>query len=207
MTLNRGKALSDTGNLHPSELAEYRCDPRRAITETGVICLICGHSFRHLTNTHLQTHGLTSSKYKERFGYNIRRALMIEKSRETHSKNAMKAGLASHIRRRSIFHDVEMKRLGGKRRHSLEESLNRQEHPRRFTKAMFRDQNGRFMAASAVAHVTVPEYGGAAHGELQIMDQRKQDLWLVDNAGLSSNVANFESTGEQSPVMDDTLGP
>ena len=153
MTRKRGRPqrLSDPDRLHPSELAEYRCDPRRAITETGVICLICGRSFRHLTNTHLQTHDLTSREYKQRFGYNLRRALMIEKARETHSENAMKAKLASHIRRRSIFHDVEMKRLGGKRPHSLEELLNRRENPRRFTKAKFRDQNGRFVAAGSGA--------------------------------------------------------
>src|SRR5262245_25226591 len=52
-------------------LDEYRRDPRRAITEDGVVCLVCGACFRHLTNTHLRRHGLTSDQYKRRFGYNM----------------------------------------------------------------------------------------------------------------------------------------
>ena len=59
-----------------------------------MICLICGHSFRHLTNTHLRKHDLTSDEYKQQFGYNMRRALMTATSRRTHTENARKLGLA-----------------------------------------------------------------------------------------------------------------
>src|SRR5262245_17012289 len=90
-----------------STLEECRRDPRKAVTEVGVICLVCGVMFRHLTNTHLRSHGLTSAEYKEQFGYNMRRALMIPSSLQTHSQNAKKAGLASRIRHRAIFEDVE----------------------------------------------------------------------------------------------------
>src|SRR5215813_12671636 len=92
---------------------EYLQDPRRAITEDGVVCLECGRSFRHLTNTHLRTHGLTSGEYKLRFGYNTRRALMIALVRRAHSDNANRSGLAARIRRRPILEDVELRRLGG----------------------------------------------------------------------------------------------
>src|SRR5262245_36924574 len=114
--------------LEFGQLEEYRRDPRRAITETGVFCLICGHSFRHLTNTHLRRHGLTSTEYKQQFGYNIRRALMRPSSRRTHSVNAVKSGLASRIRNRRLLEDLELKRAGGRRAHSLEELLTRRDH-------------------------------------------------------------------------------
>ena len=132
------------------ELEEYRRDPRRAISEGGVFCLICGNSFRHLTNTHLQKHGLTSTEYKRQFGYNTRRALMIPSSRRTHSDNASKSGLALRIRRRPID-DPEIKRAGGRHSHSLEELLTRRDHPRRFSKytVQARDSKGRFARNSA----------------------------------------------------------
>ena len=34
-------------------LEALRQDPRRAIAEDHVVCLVCGAVFRHLTNTHL----------------------------------------------------------------------------------------------------------------------------------------------------------
>jgi len=51
-------------------------DPRRAILDEGIVCLVCGRIFRHPTNTHLAHHGLTSERYKQSFGYNDGRSLM-----------------------------------------------------------------------------------------------------------------------------------
>ena len=51
-------------------------DPRRAIFDEGIVCLVCGRIFRHLTNTRLAHHGLTSEGYKQSFGYNGGRSLM-----------------------------------------------------------------------------------------------------------------------------------
>jgi len=124
---------------------EYLRDPRRAITDDGVVCLECGRSFRHLTNTHLRTHGLTSGEYKLRFGYNTRRALMIAPVRRAHSANASRSGLAARIRRRPILEDAELRRLGGRHTHALEESLTRRD---RLTRGRLtspvRDVRGRF---------------------------------------------------------------
>jgi len=126
-------------------LLAYLQDPRRAISEDGVVCLECGRSFRHLTNTHLRTHGLTSGEYKLRFGYNTRRALMIAPVRRAHSDNASRSGLAARIRRRPILEDAELRRLGGRHPHALEESLTRRE---RLTRPPLtppvRDFRGRF---------------------------------------------------------------
>ena len=97
---------------------EYLRDPRRVISETGVVCLVCGRSFRHLTNTHLRGHDLTSEAYKQRFGYNTRRALMILPVRQTHAHNARESGLAGRIRRRPILENRELKRMGGCRPHA-----------------------------------------------------------------------------------------
>src|SRR5262249_25289655 len=104
----------------PTALHECLSDPRRAITHDGVMCLVCGGSFRRLTNTHLRAHGLTSEEYKQRFGYNVRRALMIPWVRRRHSDNASRSGLAGRIRRRPIVEDIELRRLGGRHPHALE---------------------------------------------------------------------------------------
>src|SRR5262245_53451263 len=133
--------------LSQARLAEFLQDPRRAITELGVVCLVCGHSFRHLTNTHLRAHELTSGEYKQRFGYNTSRALMIAPLRRTHSDNASQSGLAHRIRRRPIVEDVELRRLGGRHPHTLEETLTRRERPpRRVLFPLVRDSRGRFSA-------------------------------------------------------------
>ena len=57
--------------LDSATVSMYLRDPRLAITEAGVVCLVCGRSLRHLTNTHLRRHALTSEEYKRQFGYNI----------------------------------------------------------------------------------------------------------------------------------------
>ena len=138
--------------IAPRPTALYEClsDPRRAITDDGVMCLVCGGSFRHLTNTHLRAHGLTSEEYKQRFGYNVRRALMIPRVRRRHSDNASRSGLAGRIRRRPIVEDIELRRLGGRHPHAHEEVLTRRERPsRRAPVAVGRDRRGRFTAARA----------------------------------------------------------
>ena len=119
------------------------------------MCLECGRSFRHLTNTHLRRHGLTSKTYKRRFGYNLRRALMITPVRRIHADHdadhARTAGLADRIRQRPIVVDVELRRRGGRHPHALEERLTRRE--RRSPGALAslpRDRRGRFIATVAM---------------------------------------------------------
>lgn len=142
---------ASVAGLHPAPLEttplEYLRDPRRAITETGIVCLVCGRAFRHLTNTHLRAHGLTSGEYKQRFGYNVRRALMILPVRRAHADNARKSGLAGRIRRNPIFEGIELRRLGGRRPHTLEEGLTRRETRRRSPFTALRDSRGRFTTA------------------------------------------------------------
>jgi predicted transcriptional regulator len=146
MDVIRKDLQEETVPLDQGALMEYRKDPRRAITETGVVCLECGRSFRHLTNTHLRTHGLISSEYKRRFGYNVRRPLMVTSVRQTHSQNATRAGLATRIRRRLTVDDIEFRRKGGRRPHTLEESLTRRETvSRRVPFTGSRDSRGRFL--------------------------------------------------------------
>ena len=141
------------------DLSEYLRDPRCAITEDGVVCLECGRRFRHLTNTHLRSHGLTSDDYKQRFGYNMRRALMISSVRRTHARNANQIGLADRIRRRPIVEDIELRRQGGRHRHALEELLTRRERPRIGPTSLVRDRHGRFITPSAARS------NGAGDGE------------------------------------------
>jgi len=57
-------------------LARLRADPRQAVQQDWIRCLVCAASFRQLTNTHLRSHGMTADEYKRQFGYNRGRPLM-----------------------------------------------------------------------------------------------------------------------------------
>lgn len=135
-----------------AQLETYRRDPRRAIDESGVVCLECGRRLRHLTNTHLQRHGLTSDEYKRRYGYNARRPLMSPDLRRTHVENAVRLGLALRIRRRPIVEDPALRRRGGQHPHAWEEILTRRERGRRRPERLARDARGRFSAPQSNGH-------------------------------------------------------
>ena len=118
------------------------------------MCLECGRSFRHLTNTHLRRHGLTSKTYKRRFGYNGRRSLMAHAVRRLHAGNAIRRGLAQMIRRRPIVADPSLRARGGTRARAFEELLSRRESGRRERPRPTRDAGGRFVRADVVAEVS-----------------------------------------------------
>ncbi len=139
--------------MEPAALAELSRDPRRAVSEEGIVCLECGRVFRHLTNTHLDQHGLTSDEYKLRFGYNGRRALMALSVRRAHATNAVRLGLANLIRERPIVANPLLRWRGGSRERTLEESLRRRESGRHQRTPPPRDSRGRFVPA--VVAVTV----------------------------------------------------
>ena len=121
-------------------LGDLRRDPRLAIRDDAIICLICGRQFRQLTNTHLLGHGTTAIGYKNRFGYNRRRPLMALSLRQTYSVRAIATGLAERIRHRPILVEPELRRRGGARPIALEEYLTRREAQRR-ARAVRRDES------------------------------------------------------------------
>jgi len=123
-------------------------DPRRAILDEGIVCLVCGRIFRHLTNTHLAHHGLTSESYKQSFGYNGGRSLMGRAVRQMHADNAIRRGLAQMIRRRPIVADPSLRARGGTRLRAREEWLSRRESGRRAGTLPSRDAGGRFVTAA-----------------------------------------------------------
>lgn len=102
-------------------------DPRRAIREEGIVCLVCGGAFRQLTNTHLRSHGTTPFAYKQRFGYNLGRPLMCGALRRLYAERAIRIRLAAQIRCRPILTEPELRRRGGFRSITLEELLTRRE--------------------------------------------------------------------------------
>jgi hypothetical protein len=118
------RAPGDDGQL---ALAALRTDPRQAVQQDAIWCLVCGGVFRQLTNTHLRSHGLTADEYKRRFGYNRGRPLMCRALRGLYADRAVKNGLASRIRQRPILARPELRRRGGARRIALEEMLTRRE--------------------------------------------------------------------------------
>src|SRR5262245_11798472 len=133
-----------------TRIADLQQDPRRAVKEHEIVCLMCGDAFRQLTNTHVAAHGLTSLEYKVRFGYNLGRPLMCHALRRLYAERARRVGLATHIRRRPIVHEPELRRLGGSRPITLEDVLTRrdiQRRPRR--RWSVRGARGRFAPRSS----------------------------------------------------------
>ncbi len=45
------------------------CDPKKAIKEKAIVCLVCGQSFKLLTAKHLESHGMTPAEYRAAYGY------------------------------------------------------------------------------------------------------------------------------------------
>jgi hypothetical protein len=114
-----------------SPLARLQHDPRRAIGENVIVCLICGRPLRQLTNSHLRAHATTTAAYKQRFGYNAGRPLMCLALCRLYSERSVRRGLASHIRERPIVSRPELRALGGRRSIAWEEVLTRFEVHRR----------------------------------------------------------------------------
>jgi predicted transcriptional regulator len=113
---------------HQSDWIAVLCrDPRRAVEEDQIVCLICGARFRQLTNTHLRGHGVSAVGYKQRFGYNRGRPLMCRALSRLYAERAVRSGLASRIRTRPIVADPELRRRGGMRPVTLEELLTRRD--------------------------------------------------------------------------------
>ena len=119
----------------PTSLQMLFSDPRLAVQEDCIVCLICGARFRQLTNTHLRAHGTGVAEYRARFGYNRRRALMCRALRRLYMERAVRAGLAGRIHHRPIVETPELRRLGGARSIALEERLTRREAQRQASAA------------------------------------------------------------------------
>jgi ROS/MUCR transcriptional regulator protein len=119
----------------PTSLQKLFSDPRLAVREDCIVCLICGAPFRQLTNTHLRAHGTGVAEYRARFGYNRRRALMCRALRRLYTERAVRAGLAGRILHRPIVETPELRRLGGARSIALEERLTRREAQRQASAA------------------------------------------------------------------------
>ena len=120
-----GALVGSTGSRRT--LSGLRADPRQAVQQDSIHCLVCGGVFRQLTNTHLRSHGLTADEYKHRFGYNRGRPLMCLALRSLYADRAVRNGLASRIRQRPILARPELRRRGGARTIALEELLTRRE--------------------------------------------------------------------------------
>jgi len=124
---DRDVAASSAASGSRGGLGILRADPRRAIADDSICCLICGDRFRQLTNTHLRAHGVSASEYKSLFGYNRGRPLMCRALARLYAERAKRAGLAAQIRRRPILFDSELRKRGGARAIALEERLTRRE--------------------------------------------------------------------------------
>ena len=62
------RAISEAGGNF-SEEEENSIDPKKAIKEKSITCVVCGKSFKLLTKKHLGSHGHTAESYREFCGY------------------------------------------------------------------------------------------------------------------------------------------
>ncbi len=108
-----------------------RKDPRLALRDQEIVCLVCGRAFRQLNNTHLRSHGLSVEEYRRTFGYNRRTALMAQELRAFYRDRAVRIRLASRIRENPLRRDPGLAAQGPRRPIRLEEHLNRREAARR----------------------------------------------------------------------------
>ncbi len=122
-----GEHGSAPGDCRGGWLAALQADPRQAIQDDSIRCLICGRAFRQLTNTHLRAHRTSAAEYKRRFGYNRGRPLMCRALQHLYAERAVKSGLAAWIRHRPILVEPELRRRGGARTIALEELLTRRD--------------------------------------------------------------------------------
>jgi len=127
----RGVEVGVAPSAALGSITALRADPRLAIEEDSIHCLICGGVFRQLTNTHLRSHGTNAVEYKRHFGYNRGRPLMCRALARLYAERARRAGLAARIRQRPILVEPELRRRGGARTIALEEILTRREARRR----------------------------------------------------------------------------
>ena len=64
------RVMSDSSSVaSPEEEAGNAIDPRKAIKEKSITCVICGKTFKLITKKHLASHGLTTEEYREHCGY------------------------------------------------------------------------------------------------------------------------------------------
>ena len=61
------RTISETNGAGVEE--SEMLDPKKAIKEKSITCVMCGKSFKLLTKKHLASHGLTADEYRERCGY------------------------------------------------------------------------------------------------------------------------------------------
>jgi len=126
MPLSPVSARASGGGPHDL-LAGLRADPRQAVEDEHIVCLICAARLRQLTNTHLRSHQLTAAEYKVRFGYNRGRPLMCRALARLYAERAVRNELADRIRSRPIVAEPALRRQGGMRRVALEELLTRRD--------------------------------------------------------------------------------
>lgn len=101
------KAENGDGNLELSRAGEQmaqagsapaKTDPKDSIRDDTVVCLECGAEFKQLTAKHLQTHGLSSREYRNKWGFKLNQSLVGRSISKARSKAAKKRGLPEKLK-------------------------------------------------------------------------------------------------------------
>lgn len=82
-------ALAGDAIVVPDSEAGPACDPKGAIKERSITCLICGKQMKVITAKHLASHDTTPQEYRAKFGYKKNQPLAC-KALSRERKNRMK---------------------------------------------------------------------------------------------------------------------
>ncbi len=77
------KEISEETNQQQEQAQEQQqqeppVNPKKSVREKSVVCLECGKTFKVLSKTHLEKHGLTRQQYKEKWGLPKNQALIAK---------------------------------------------------------------------------------------------------------------------------------
>ena len=80
---------------------QIKHNPQEAITQTNIICCVCGKEFKRLSAAHLATHGATPEEYRRLCGYEPNQPLM-GKMIYQRLMSAVKSAQDARVRKRAM---------------------------------------------------------------------------------------------------------
>ncbi len=97
--LDTGASLFAKNTLPQAEDAQQtkQPSPRDSIHEDYVVCLECGRKMRHITKSHLKTHGLTTKEYKKKHGFRMRDSLACLHNQRERSEQTKRRGMSEQF--------------------------------------------------------------------------------------------------------------
>ncbi len=111
-SLDESVSIVDNTSMQPA------VNPKKAIREKSIVCVLCGAQFKVLTRKHLETHGHTPESYRELCGYKKKAALVCKEL--VRARKDKMSSMRLWEKRTNINQDME----GGYSKEKLDELAN-----------------------------------------------------------------------------------